>query len=266
MKARHAMFPIHPAYIRFGWSHAQPPLAKDYSIELSPALVDVASFAPKQPLVKQIVDNLEGLDKPRFVLLNGLRKSLNFSREAAITFQQKLCLAVREMLLAKASPMTPRPEYNMDVEDMDGYASARELTEISRSARKLPYLHWDGFMNSDDQPINSLLYGPNHNIEGGQPLLADYTQWLRDKHCRTPDQLSPQENGQLVLDHQDELHEKYTIQVPIDAENDLPLLLFNHTMAQDGVLHSATPATKKEGTQTGSRPLYRSALFYISPS
>ncbi len=249
-------FPL-KANQRFGWSHHHPPSPERYLIHLSKPDLDVVNTAmnPSPSLIQKIASRLEDVLEPRFTLICNSASHFGLENVTAIrTFHEKLFQDVSNFLHQQGSKLfeelDPLEESPFRVET-DGIKIAKGLNAPTERN-----LHWDSFGNS---PIRGLSYGPNKDLTGGKPRLADFSQFMWDHFQQRPESLLKEIESfsrlqSIRLEHYQQIDNDYSIALQeCDPNNDIPLLLFNDHPFYDGPMHGVTPILKH--SQFAKRPL-----------
>ncbi len=266
---------------QFGWTTNNPPA---FRIELKPSDVQAEQNTPTDSFVKRVAGQLSGLDDDtaRFAVIQNTSAVLGDDANVR-TFQHHLQNRVYQQLqqdnewfvspakLETKSGLTGKVE---GVVSKAGYAvralrrklkpfikehTPETQTEYglfnkNREMNGLNSVHVTHF--DYDHGLLSIMYGPFKNIKGGGPKISDIRQYVRDKGKKSVRQFMPLLTP-VRKSVRNEILDKYTLNIDIDAKNDRPLfLLVNRRDENVGVAHGVSDIKVVNTTQDAERRVF----------
>lgn len=263
--------------VAFGWSRQASP---DYHIPLTKEVFsDLERLALKPDFVARVAEMLvgESNDVPRFFLVTGT-KSLLRSVDRVYAFQDNLIEAVANYLRQYHPEL--KPFASEDHPSPNGFPGPRRGKQpygyVTAGGQDHNWMDSKQVLHADAQVmlLQSLAYGPyQHIASGGVPRVADARQYRRDlvgnkiQPVPAPEKILKWDGNSLDVRarYASALMERYAIELnPFDAQNDIPILVFNNHR-EDGVLHGATKPIAS-GSGKAFRPLRTCDFLYHYPA
>lgn len=149
--------------------------------------------------------------------------------------------------------------------DLEGYGANKDFQPYDflkprEAFHTIKCIHFDSA-----ESIISNIYGPNKNIKGGFPVLADVRSYCKHYNVNIRDILTRMENDEPVTmknPHYDIILKNYTIAFDLDMENDVPCVIVFNEPITGGIAHAAMPVDKFSQTEEASRPLHHMTFAY----
>jgi hypothetical protein len=106
-------------------------------------------------------------------------------------------------------------------------------------------------------PFVGNIYGPNHNIVGGHPLICDVKRFCRDKGIAAGEMVENIPNNYNVVvkaEYYEELIRDYAFALKLNLDTDIVLIMLLNEV-EFGVAHGATDPRKRVPDAEAKRPI-----------
>ena len=213
---------------------------------------------------------------PRFVFLYGY---VSLYRELASNLENKyiqgthrffknLFIAVAQSIEKEFPEMLNpfRAQLGFHEYDLEGYGVNENFKPYSfleprESFHTIKCLHFDSA-----EAVVANIYGPNKNIKGGFPVLADVKAYCHDNGLKISEILERMEGDEpltIKSDHYKKVLSDYSFCFNFDMTNDMPCVIAFNEVMTGGIAHAATKVEKVDSDKNASRPLRHMTYTYL---
>jgi citrate lyase beta subunit len=141
--------------------------------------------------------------------------------------------------------------------DVDGFNKNTSFTPNSEHTESREFLttkcvHFDAATT-----FIGNVYGPNTNITGGLPIVADTREYCRDSGLDPAEliELMPHSyNVAVKPEHAEAILADYAVAVDVDLDNDMVMIVLNNEVA-GGLAHAGSTPRLTDPAKPGKRPL-----------
>jgi hypothetical protein len=245
-------------------THAQPTESlidvSRYPVELEP----IDAIAPAAALIDAVVDAVER--RHGFAVLHGGQAVLA-ARGASVHdaagaeairryYEAIFRAAAARFDLARHSPV--RVAYDRIAKmDVDGYNKNTSFSPNADHTERREFVTTKCVHFDAATPFIANLYGPNHNIRGGKPMICDTRAFCADKGLDARaliENIPNNYNVAVKAEYCAEILARYSFALDVDLDDDVVgIVLFNEVIG--GLAHAATQPERADASQPARRPI-----------
>lgn len=231
-----------------------------YPVELDP----VDAITPAAALVDAVVDAVE--HRHGFAVLHGGQAVLaargrsvhdEAAAEAIRRYYEAIFRAAAARFdLSRHSPV--RIAYDRIAKmDVDGYNKNTSFTPNSDHTESREFVTTKCVHFDAATPFIANLYGPNHNIRGGLPMICDTRAFCADKGLDARaliENIPNNYNVAVKQEYRAEIVARYSFALDVGLDDDVVgIVLFNEVIG--GVAHAATQPERTDASRPARRPI-----------
>ncbi|AOI71760.1 hypothetical protein WI36_03585 [Burkholderia ubonensis] len=197
-----------------------------------------------------------------FVVVYGAG-ALLASRRLDLAEHRDLVYALYEDIFRKAMQHVEFARYNVTKRDftlaymdVDGYQNNKNFSHDGkvdgREYSTTKCIHFD-----TATPFVANVYGPNRNIEGGYPVIADVPAYCRDHGVAPRDMVTnipANYNVAIREEHYQALLDDYSFCVKVNLDTDMVMVMLSNEV-EFGVAHGATDPRRIVPGEASARPI-----------
>ncbi len=265
--------------LRFGWNNSDNPPKDyhfhvseaeipDYfegasSIEELQWRARIEPLQPTETVIKKAINLFKDTKSPRLFMLE-IPDALGLSTERVESYYANLLQGLLRSLqstepwdkmrlksLAGSRFFINSQSTGMSLANYFNTEMAQFLAQFKEDKHRTTSLHWDVALNSLEDPTGNksktipflaLLHGERQNLkeDSALNLMADFNQWYEDQDFeKALESLSEEEVGLLLLEHSQQIEDKYMITIPANKKSKR-LTLVSNTPQYGGLFHGVT--------------------------
>jgi hypothetical protein len=188
-------------------------------------------------------------------LLNGLGLDLKESRQMVYGLYEDIFRKAMQNIEFGRYNVTKR-DSTLAYMDVDGFKNNKNFSHDnkveSREYSTTKCIHFD-----TATPFVANIYGPNENISGGYPVIADVPAYCKKNGVQPKDMVTnipANYNVAIREEHYQELLSEYAFCLKVDLDTDMVMIMLSNEI-EFGVAHGATDPRKRVDGQDSARPI-----------
>jgi hypothetical protein len=229
---------------------------------------DNGVFRPSDRLCEDLARLVE--HENGYLAVCGARKLLE-RQGLTLEAGKEAVYALYEVLFKKVMSNIDLAKYNITSRDftlaymdVDGYSVNKNFSHDGKVAGReyvtTKCIHFD-----TATPFVANIYGPNRNIAGGYPVIAEVQKYCRNKGVRPKDLVTniPQNyNIAIKQEYYSELVRDYSFCLKMNLENDMVMIMLSNEI-EFGVAHGATDPSRVDANDVSFRPIRHYEYQYL---